>query len=665
MAKFCGHCGSRLDETTGLCPICDQEKLQQMQVESVAARHSGGGRPGRFQRILPSLLVITAVLAVLILLVVASLPEQQDPAEAEDASHQEKSAGSDLVLDNSDIESADIENTTSDEDLIEDDVVTIDAQNTYIEAFVSDDGDAYLSIPEDGSVITIDKDASVHYAMMTPDREHIVVLLTRGTLYLTDRDQSYQTILAEDVDKIYDIRNDGVIYRQTNMQFNRASFADGSIVEDIGSNYALAPNSIRMLYDQAWTTLESRPNGNTKQYVRHYALYSVDPDSDESIILDSKVGGEVLGISDDGVVAAWRHRSFNASGSKTKYTLYYYEDGQLTQFDAGYDDTGVGWQYARDQRLNVVWQEIKRDANNREIKLWLKRRGGEFIETDAIYAMGQETSYEFYTEHGPLCDVDGRNVSALYLAVDEGDYYTEDTDRSSESLYYISMDGHCEKMLENIVDVQIANGNIMYIAADSGLYTGELEGSTIHNETPVSYSNNAHLTDNGEYVYFEAISQVNGRGFYCNRVGTDTSGLVVQSGVRNAYYSEDGTTVVLVREYKYADDPYGVDPDELDGEDLAEYEDWDNGRYTLMCWSVGADAPVVIGKIRDYISSDAEPVITGMDHQRINPQGFSYLTSPTTDLQGEVYNLMYYNGTESVLCGENLRDMSDRGLGDW
>ena len=33
MAKFCGKCGSRLDETTGLCPNCDAEKLAAIRSE--------------------------------------------------------------------------------------------------------------------------------------------------------------------------------------------------------------------------------------------------------------------------------------------------------------------------------------------------------------------------------------------------------------------------------------------------------------------------------------------------------------------------------------------------------------------------------------------------------------------------------------------------------
>lgn len=34
MAKFCGKCGSKLDEATGLCPNCDVEKLAKLSVES-------------------------------------------------------------------------------------------------------------------------------------------------------------------------------------------------------------------------------------------------------------------------------------------------------------------------------------------------------------------------------------------------------------------------------------------------------------------------------------------------------------------------------------------------------------------------------------------------------------------------------------------------------
>ncbi len=51
MAKFCGKCGSRLDEATGLCPRCDAEQLRQLKEQpraeanqTHAARHQPADR---------------------------------------------------------------------------------------------------------------------------------------------------------------------------------------------------------------------------------------------------------------------------------------------------------------------------------------------------------------------------------------------------------------------------------------------------------------------------------------------------------------------------------------------------------------------------------------------------------------------------------------------
>lgn len=34
MAKFCGKCGARLDEATGLCPNCDADKMSKDSIQS-------------------------------------------------------------------------------------------------------------------------------------------------------------------------------------------------------------------------------------------------------------------------------------------------------------------------------------------------------------------------------------------------------------------------------------------------------------------------------------------------------------------------------------------------------------------------------------------------------------------------------------------------------
>lgn len=37
MAKFCGKCGAKLDETTGLCPNCDAEKIKEQETNTSGA----------------------------------------------------------------------------------------------------------------------------------------------------------------------------------------------------------------------------------------------------------------------------------------------------------------------------------------------------------------------------------------------------------------------------------------------------------------------------------------------------------------------------------------------------------------------------------------------------------------------------------------------------
>lgn len=35
MAKYCGKCGAKLDEVTGLCPNCDAKQLEELSIEKV------------------------------------------------------------------------------------------------------------------------------------------------------------------------------------------------------------------------------------------------------------------------------------------------------------------------------------------------------------------------------------------------------------------------------------------------------------------------------------------------------------------------------------------------------------------------------------------------------------------------------------------------------
>ena len=47
MAKFCGKCGTKLDEATGLCPNCDAEKIKK-QVEQSAGQPKSAMKNGKY-----------------------------------------------------------------------------------------------------------------------------------------------------------------------------------------------------------------------------------------------------------------------------------------------------------------------------------------------------------------------------------------------------------------------------------------------------------------------------------------------------------------------------------------------------------------------------------------------------------------------------------------
>lgn len=68
MAKFCGKCGSKLDETTGLCPNCQANVPAQPPREKPKADDKQGRKPGKKKK-----LVFIIVALVLIMVVAAAL----------------------------------------------------------------------------------------------------------------------------------------------------------------------------------------------------------------------------------------------------------------------------------------------------------------------------------------------------------------------------------------------------------------------------------------------------------------------------------------------------------------------------------------------------------------------------------------------------------------
>ena len=83
------------------------------------------------------------------------------------------------------------------------------AEPRYVAAKYDEDGTAYLLL-EDGKCITINDD--VCQAVITADRKNVMVVLEDGTLYVTDKDQSKKTVVAENVKGLFGLRDEGFFY---------------------------------------------------------------------------------------------------------------------------------------------------------------------------------------------------------------------------------------------------------------------------------------------------------------------------------------------------------------------------------------------------------------------------------------------------------------------
>ena len=158
---------------------------------------------------------------------------------------------------------------------------------TGISAKIDEDGNAYIPLL-DGTCITI-KD-EVLSAGITVDRKHVVVVLTDGTLYVTDKNLSSKTQISTDCDRLSAIRNDGFIYWDTNDIAYRVMFEDYSSFE-LGHDVALlaAQNSISVIY--------ATDEGGI------YTLASNSTDSEKVGSYSSSI--ELEAISDDAQLSVW------------------------------------------------------------------------------------------------------------------------------------------------------------------------------------------------------------------------------------------------------------------------------------------------------------------------------------------------------------------------
>lgn len=463
-----------------------------------------------------------------------------------------------------------------------------------IGAKYSEDGSAYIILPEDGSCIVID--GEIMFAGITADRKHVVVMQEDGTLYVTNKKLSKKTVIADNAERIYGFRNDGFIYMNKNMGEFRVLFSDNIPLKlDTNTDFLFATNTLSLAY----VTQEGE-------------IYTLSADSNEGVRISSNAQDvELLGISDDGQTVFW-----SALVNDTP-TLYLAENGikeKLGELDSSFY-TGYSYaQFSKDSELATL-------ASWYSDSMWIKKAG----EAAVKVKLGSDCAQPYYicTESGHIDRTKASKISSLYVSAssDEG-----------KNLFYISSDGSRERILSGVDDYVIANGTIFYTDVDQNLYCGKLNKASISEEKRIAsevYCFSA--AQNGKYIYYMKDCADGFGDLFCFKTGSDSAQKI---GSDVAYYetgygygwtclhfSPDGGTVL-----------YYIDTEIIPG----------TGRYnsSLMMWSYGDKAGV---KIADDVIANS--VSSARSTGDFDPKGFVFSKYSRTDSNNNLFvDLIYYDG---------------------
>lgn len=465
-----------------------------------------------------------------------------------------------------------------------------------IGAKYSEDGSAYIILPEDGSCIVID--GEIKFAAITADRKHVVVMQEDGTLYVTNKKLSKKTVIADNAEYIYGIRNDGFIYKNKNKNMGeyRVLFSDNIPIKlDMNTDFLSAMNTLSLVY-----------------VTQKGEIYTLSADSNDKVRISSNAQDvELLGISDDGQTAFW---SELVNGTPT---LYLAENGIKEKLGevSTYDSSFYGYaRFSKDTEMATL-------ASWYSDTMWIKKAG----EAAVKVKLGSECTRPYYicTESGPIDRAKAAKISSLYVSAsaDEG-----------MNLFHISSDGSRERILSGVNDYVIANGTIFYTDVDQNLYCGKLNKASISGEKRIAsevYCFSA--AQNGKYVYYMKDCADGFGDLFCFKTGSDSAQKI---GSDVAYYetgygygwtclhfSPDGGTVL-----------YYIDMEIIPG----------TGSYnsSLMMWSYGDKAGV---KIADDVIADS--VSSGRSTGDFDPKGFVFSKYSRVDSYNSLFvDWIYYDG---------------------
>ena len=457
-----------------------------------------------------------------------------------------------------------------------------------IRGMLKDDDSAV--VPTDkGSVIKINDEVSS--AVLSPDRNTLVVFLKDGTLYYTDAEQNEKHQVTDNADWLSVVRNEGAFYITEDSDVYCVVFETGETIK-LGNDIdgIVAPDSLAaFLYDE---------DGG---------LYLLRNGELEKI---GKQSGDVraCSVSNDGAHVTW---SVVDDG---KTTLYCYENDEraaIGSMDGSY--SSVFSASTEDEGLVIL-------ACTSAKELFIKKPGEEGVKVRLGNTLD---SRSIYCPKGLVTEVDAADVTSLYVLVDAD---------KENNLDCISLDGERERMLSGVTRMAISNGYIVYSDDENTMFCAALDGAELKDEFRIASDVDVFRVK-GDYIYYIRNYDDGAGTLYCRKLGdADAEAVKVASDVgcyvgswSNDYLCVNlsGDTVFFFRSMEEIKDSY-----------------YDMG--VLYKWTFGDEEPtkiatdVVQGTVTSFLLS-GEIIPDRLGFMKFDSNG------ENRDIIGDLY---YYDGSD-------------------
>lgn len=466
----------------------------------------------------------------------------------------------------------------------------------------------YVSVLEKDGVLTVYEGEEKKYEDTSVDSirgmTEDALLFSKGDSFSPSSVASATEAPAEKENE--ETKQDYMVYRYT--------FSDGQVFS------VKNPNGIRFS-DKGSALLYYRVSDTGKS-----SLYLVKPNSSESELLTSTPKNiSLVGINSSGTVCSWLESDGN------EYTLYLYSNGEKEKIltcDSSYLSYYMYFNEA--ETLAVL-----RSYNNNEIAIWTQADGIQKVKLPDI------TNYMLLTDQGGFYDSPDVTPEIFYVgtAVETNLY----------NLYAVGTDGSREKLVSNIIDADIRQGQLYYIKEDGTLYTGKLASGKLSEETRIADSVcDLVVSPNGKtVVYARDGGNDQLAAIYYYTVGQDKPVRITPEGYcRYTYYSYSGYGTYTMPAYFSADgksifyfsDPYQVD---------------NSSTYTttLMQYTISKDEST---RIVSDILPQLDSTYTGYVVDENALRYYRFIES--TDDYGNIFDFMLWNGTESTVLARDLKN---------